>query len=208
MLGLSREDEARLRKLNTPQKIQDFLDALPFNFEEGGDTLYSPVRVLRERKAHCLEGALFAAAAFWVHGGEPFVLDLVPRKDDDMHVVAPFRYNGYWGAVSKTNHAVLRYRDPIYKTIRELVLSYFHEYFLNTTGEKTLRFYSKPYNLRKLGSTWVTSPTDVWAIDAALDAIPHFPFLPHGTDRQLRKALPIERRAGALIEWNPPRRRR
>ncbi|MFA6297108.1 MAG: hypothetical protein WC629_00940 [Candidatus Paceibacterota bacterium] len=191
----------QLKKLSTPQKIQDFLDTLPFNFEKGGDTYMSPKRVLKENKAHCIEGAMLAATALWMHGEQPLLLDLKAHPGDMDHVVALYKQNGYWGAISKTNHAVLRFRDPIYKTVRELALSYFHEYFLNTTGKKTLRGYSKPLNLKKFGKEWITTEKDLWIIADALDNTKHFPFIPEKNKKSIRNAVKIEREAGSIIEW-------
>ena len=191
----------QLKKLSTPKKIQDFLDSIPFNFEEKGDTYMSPKRVLKEGRAHCIEGAMLAAAALWLHGEKPLLLDLKAYPGDMDHVVALFKQNGYWGAISKTNHAVLRFRDPIYKTIRELVFSYFHEYFLNTTGKKTLRGYSKPLSLKRFGTKWITADEDLWIIADALDEAPHFPFIPEKNQKMIRLATKVERKAGSIIEW-------
>lgn len=124
-----------LRLLKTPRKIQDFLEEIPINFEPEGDTCLSPRRVLRERRAHCIEGAMLAALALRIQGERPLVLDLEASAQDHDHVIALFKRHGCWGAISKTNHAVLRYREPVYKTIRELVLSFFHEY-MDGTGRK------------------------------------------------------------------------
>jgi hypothetical protein len=153
MFNLTKSELKILRKLNTPIKIQDFLDTLPINFEKRGDTQMSPRKVLREKKAHCIEGALLAAAALWIAGEEPLLMDLKAMPHDDDHVVALYKINGLWGAISKTNHATVRFRDPIYRTVRELALSYFHEYFLDKdskkakAGQKVLYSYSKPFNL-------------------------------------------------------------
>lgn len=204
MLGLTEKELALVRRLTTPAEIQDFLNSLSFNFEEDGDTLRSPRCVLRERKAHCLEGALLAAAALWVQGHKPLLLDLIPdRTKDDGHVVALYKRNGYWGAISKTNHAVLRFRDPIYKTIRELALSYFHEYFLNSTGEKTLRYFAGPINMRRFGNAWITDEKDLKYLHKAFDKERRFPFVPAKNRRLLRRADPIERTAGAVVERGP-----
>src|SRR3989338_6552129 len=127
MFGLSKKELAIFKKLNTPIKIQDFLDKIPMNWEKKGETYFSPRRALEARKMHCLEGAIFAATALWLQGEKPLLLDLKAKGDDD-HVVALYRRNGYWGAISKTNHAALRFRDPVFKTLRELAVSYFHEY--------------------------------------------------------------------------------
>src|SRR3989344_4797858 len=142
--GLGKFKWRTLKRLNTPEKIQDFINRLPFNFEKRGETYMSVARSLKTGRIHCFEGALIAAAALWIQGERPLLLDLKPDKSDIDHVVALFRRNGFWGAISKTNHAVLRYREPVYKSIRELAMSYFHEYFLNN-GKKTLRSYSRPF---------------------------------------------------------------
>jgi len=187
-----------LKVLSTPEKIQSFLNSLPFNFEHNGETLMSPARTLLERKAHCLEGALLAAAALLQHGEKPLLLDLKAKKPDMDHVVALFKRNGYWGALSKTNHAVLRYREPVYKTVRELALSYFHEYFL-PDGTKTLRSFSKPFDLSKLKTDWVSSKDDLFYISRALDQVPHEQILVRG--QRLRKADAIEIKAGEITEF-------
>ncbi len=183
-----------LKKFNSPEKIQDFLDSIPINFSD--DTCYSPASVLRYRQAHCLEGAIFAAAALWVNGGRPLLLDLITTPADEYHVVALFKKGEHWGAISKTNHAVLRYRDPIYRTVRELAISYFHEYFLND-GRKTLRGYSRPLDLSKFGSDWIKTKENVWFVDEALDRARHYPI----KTVRLRRASEIEIKAGKLTEW-------
>ena len=128
------------KKLNSPRKIQDYLNSLKINFEKNGETCMSPRFVVKTKKAHCMEGAMFAAAALEFHGRRPLLLDLrsVKRPYDYDHVIAVFKQDGFFGAISKTNHSVLRYREPIYKSIRELVMSFFHEYYLEN-GKKTLR---------------------------------------------------------------------
>ena len=143
----TKEEIKLFRRLNTPSKLQDYLNALPFNFLDRGVTL-SPRMVLKKNKADCFEGALLAAAVLEFHRYKPLILDLrsVKKPYDYDHVVAVFKKDGCFGAISKTNHAVLRYREPAYKTLRELVMSYFHEYFLNT-GKKTLREYSELFDL-------------------------------------------------------------
>ena len=202
MFDLTKDEGKLFKKLNTPAKIQDFLNSISYNFEEGMETCRSPREVLKVKCAHCLEGAYFAAAVLWYHGEKPLLLDLRSTQHDLDHVVALFKNDGYWGAISKTNHAVLRYREPIYKTLRELVLSYFHEYFLNTTGVKTLREYSKPFDLRKFGNEWITTDEDLWEIGALLDDAPHFPVLPPGMKtNMLRKADQVEIEAGKLTQY-------
>ena len=185
------------KKLNSPSKIQDFINKIPINFEPEGETCHSPLMVLKNKKAHCMEGAVLAAACFWYHGKPPLLLDLKTIKDDD-HVVALFKENGRWGAVSKTNHAVLRYRDPVFKTIRELALSYFSEYFLDS-GIKTLRSYSAPFSLLQYDDDWLVSEKDIWRIPEELDSSRHFKIFSAGT--RLRPADSVEIEAGKITEW-------
>jgi|SRR6185369_1750837 len=201
MFGLSQKELDILRKLNSPQKIQDFLDTLPNNLSKHGDTCRSPRMVLRLKRAHCIEGALLAATALWIHGERPLLLDLKALRPDYDHVVALYKRKGLWGAISKTNHPVLRYRDPIYRTVRELVLSYFHEYILVSTGEKTLRSYSRPFSLKRFGSEWVSSERHLWDICDALDTSLHHEILPAGAKIALRKASAIERKTARMQEW-------
>ncbi len=188
-----------MRLPRTPEKIQDLLDTLRFNKEKKAETCRSPQEVLRHNEAHCLEGALLAAAALQAAGERPLLMNLKASRGDYDHAVALFKRNGYWGAISKTNHAVLRYRDPIYKTQRELALSYFHEYFLNDTGRKTLLAYSKPFDLTRYGKDWITSTGNLWDIADALRDSPHTSIVPSGT--KLRSASIIERKAGDVVEW-------
>ena len=119
MFGLNEKEMKILKKLNTPKKIQDFLDKIPINFEEDGkDTCMSPRVVLRKGKAHCIEGAIFAALCLKLNGEKPLLVDLTATPKDFDDVICVFQRNGFWGSISKTNHAVLRYREPIYKSIR------------------------------------------------------------------------------------------
>ena len=140
---LNASERKLFAKLSTPSKIQDFLDSIP---NDSGDTYLTPRMLLKHGHAHCFEGAVFAAAALAFHGEKPLLMDLKSQAPDIDHVVALYKVNGYWGAISKTNHAVLRYRDPIYPDVKSLALSYFHEYFLDT-GKKTLRSYAVPFDL-------------------------------------------------------------
>ncbi len=194
-----KKDEVTLfRRLKTPAQVQDFLNSIPINFENKGETCKSPLRVMRTKSAHCMEGAMLGAYILSLHGHKPQLLDLKGSRGDYDHVVVLFKQYGHWGALSKTNHAVLRYREPIYKTLRELVLSYFHEYFKDN-GQKTLVAYSKPFRLDRFGKEWITSQLDLWEIDRALDRSQHMKFLPKGI--HLRKADKIERKMGKIIEW-------
>ncbi len=196
------EERELFKRLNTPQKIQDFIESIPINFEPNGDTCLSPRMVLRERRAHCIEGAILAAMILRYHGYQPLLVDLETTKDDFDHVIAVFKQHGHWGAISKTNHAVLRYREPAYKTIRELVMSYFHEYFKNETGKKTLRGFTKPINLKMFDEKeWMTSQEEVWYIAEHLADAPHVPLISKEQIKTLRRATEVERRLGTIVEW-------
>ena len=204
MWGLTVREQQSLQKLDSPIAIQDFLDSIPMNHEKKGETHFSPRRVLREKKAHCIEGALLAAAALWLHGERPLLMDLCADKkryDDDDHVVALYKRNGYWGAISKTNHATIRFRDPVYKTLRELALSYFHEWFMNKNGIKSMQSYSRPLDMTRFGTDWVTTEEDLWFVDDALNALPHYPLVPAKNGKFIRKADAMELKAGRFIEW-------
>ena len=185
--GFSAREWNTLRRLSTPAKIQRFLDVdLGYNKEPDGPTCRSPRRVLRDRIAHCMEGALFGAAALRVQGFPPLLLDLEAVHDDD-HVLAIFKQRGHWGAIAKSNYAGLRFREPVYRTLRELVMSYFEHYF-NLRAEKTLRNYSRPVNLARFdGIAWMTTEQDVWAIPNYLLTIAHTPLLAPGLDRRLAR---------------------
>ncbi len=189
-----------LKKLRTPARIQDFLNAIPFNFEEGGETYRSPSRALAAKKAHCMEGALIAAAALWLHGRPPLIMDLRTTDRDVDHVVALFKDGNRWGAISKTNHAVLRYRDAVYRDPREIAMSYFNEYFLND-GVKTFYSYSRPFDLSRCGDGWLTSGKQLVDIALALDESPHVEIIKKGAmKRRLRRADPVEIKAGKIVE--------
>jgi hypothetical protein len=201
--GYTTEETKLFKKLNSPAKIQDYLNSLPFNFEKKGDTCMSPRRVMQEKTAHCMEGAMFAAAALEFHGEKPLVLDLRSsvRPYDYDHVVAVFKKFNCFGAISKTNHGVLRYREPIYKTTRELALSYFHEYFLHT-GQKTLREYSDPLDLSCFNKLeWRTSKKDLFEIPEFLDTTKHHKILSSAQIKNLRKADSMEISMGKLVEY-------
>ncbi len=201
MYGLNEEEVKIFKKLNTPKKIQEFLNKIPINFEENGDTCLSPRTVLNLNKAHCVEGAILAALILRINGYKPLLLDLTTTKEDYDHVVALFKENKHWGAISKTNHAVLRYREPIYKTIRELVMSYFHEYFIDN-GKKTLRSYSKPVDLSRFDKlNWMTTEAELWEIPEYLGWVKHYKILNRKQINKLRKADNIEIEAGKIIEW-------
>ncbi len=201
MFGLNTKELRVLKQLRTPRQIQDFINKIPINFEHHGETCHSPRMVLRHNTAHCMEGAMLAAAALRLHGCKPLVVDLTTSREDFDHVIAVFKQHNHWGAISKTNHAVLRYREPIYKSIRELAMSYFHEYFLDN-GKKTLRSYSLPVNLSRFDRKgWMTAEEDVWYVPEYLEKVKHYPILAPAQLRTLRTADAIEITAGKLVEW-------
>jgi hypothetical protein len=168
---------AVFRRLTSPARIQRFLDELAYNKEPAGATCRSPRMVLRDRTAHCMEGALFGAAALRMLGHQPLLLDFEAVRDDD-HVLAIFRVRGHWGALAKSNYSGLRYREPVYRTLRELAMSYFEHYY-NLRKEKTLRRYSRPVNLKRFDPMgWMTAEENVWTIPEYLCTIRHTPVLP------------------------------
>ena len=141
---LTKSERRILGRLTTPGKIQTFLDELAYSTEK---TYRCPLRVLRERVAHCYDGALFAAAMLRRRGHPPLILEMLPNRRDDDHLLALFKQDGHWGAVGKSNFVGLRFREPVYRTLRELIMSYF-EQFYNIEREKTLRGYTLPLNLQ------------------------------------------------------------
>lgn len=181
MYGLSAADTRTLRALKTPASIQQFIDDLTYQY---ADTAGSPQRVLRERKGHCMEGALVAAAALRMQGHPPLLMDLEAVHDDD-HVIALYRERGLWGGIAKSNFAGLRFRSPVYRTLRELALSYFEHYY-NLRGERTLRAYSVPVNLTRLDNqNWMTAEDDVWCVPELLIDARHYPLFPDKVARSL-----------------------
>jgi hypothetical protein len=203
-LGLTSAEFAVLQRLDTPRKVQDFVYGLKQNFELGGETCLTVREVLRTRRAHCIEAAMLAACAFWVHGEAPLLLDMRAVRDFD-HVVALYRRRGHWGAISKTNGIFLRSRDPVYRDLRELAMSYFHEY-TNRRSHKTLREYSLPYDLRRVDpGVWASGEKGAWQVAAALDAVRHFKLVGARHLRLVSRRDPFEQRAGTLSQYRTPR---
>ena len=203
-LGLTPAEYRILSRLTTPERIQAFLNAIPCNHEIGGETVLSVREVLKQRRAHCIEGAMVAAAALWVNGDPPLLMHLDCHESDYPHVIAVFRRAGAWGAISKTNGAPLRYRDPIYRTLRELTLSYFHEYS-NRRGHKTLRSYSVPYDMRRIDpSKWVTASKSCWETHDLLTDLRHFALITRRQERLLARKDRFEQHAGKLVEYPRP----
>jgi hypothetical protein len=186
--GLERRELSIIKRLSGPEKIQRFLDYdIGYNKEVGGETCRSPRRVLRDRLAHCAEGAFFAAAALRVHGHEPLIVDLEAVRDVD-HLLAVFKEHGRWGAIAKSNYSGLRYREPVYRTIRELVMSYYEHYY-NPAGEKTLRAYStRPVNLKRFDRmNWMTAEEDLWEVSEYFCVVPHSRVMPPQAERKRRR---------------------
>ena len=190
----------KLSRLNTPRRVQDFLDTIPINFERRGETCSSPLVTLRRGTAHCMEGALVAALALWMNGQPPLLMDLKTTPDDVDHLVTLFRVHGRWGGIAKTNHAVLRYREPIFRDPRELAASYFHEYTL-PDGRKTLRSYSEPFDLSRYPHDWIVTEEPLWDLERRIDRARHVKLLNRRQIAGLRRADKIEIQAGKLVEW-------
>jgi hypothetical protein len=184
----------RLRNLSSPEKIQAFLDSMPYHL---ADTAWSPRIVLRERSAHCFEGAVFAAAALRVNGYPPLLWDLEADNDTD-HVIAIYRERGHWGAIAKSNYAGCRGRQPIYRNLRELALSYFEGYF-SMRRHFTLRRFSRPVDLSRFDRLhWMTTDKPVWFIAEYLVDIHHYPLLRPGMARRLSRPDPRSFQAGLV----------
>lgn len=184
----------KLRSLKTPHGIQRFLDAMPYHL---ANTAWSPRRVLRENTSHCFEGAIFAAAALRVNGSPPLILDLEAENDTD-HVIAIYREDGHWGAVAKSNYTGCRYREPVYRSLRELALSYFEVYF-NLRRERSLRTFSRPVNLARFDQLeWMTTETPLWFIAEYLFEIHHYKLLSPAMAKKLHRLDDRSFRAGCL----------
>ena len=183
-----------LKTLSDPDKIQGFLDSIDYNPDY---ECRSPRWVIRKRSAHCFEGALFAAAALQFIGYQPLIVDMKAYNDDD-HVIAVFNEKGFWGAVAKSNFTTLRFREPVYRSIRELVMSYFDFYF-NTDGDKSLRSYSRPLDLTLyIPKQWTTTDQDLEYIGDKLEKMRHYPVIDTRMISNLKKASDIMMKAGML----------
>lgn len=203
-LRLLVREYATLARLDTPVRIQAFVSALPANHESHGETLHSVRNVLRLRVAHCMEGAMLAACALWIHGEPPLLLHLDCAAHDTPHVVALFRRGRAWGAISKSNGAWLRYREPVYRNLRELVMSYFHEFF-DRDGHKTLRSYGRPFDLRRVDpASWVTAAAPCWDVHDRLAGGAHRPLLGPVQVARLSRRDVFERHSARLVEYPVP----
>jgi hypothetical protein len=184
--GFTRSELRTMRALKTPVGIQRFLDQLPYNLKYDAR---SPRKVLQDRTASCLEGAIFAAAALRVFGFSPLIFDLEADRDTD-HVIAIFKVRGHWGAIAKSNFTNCRYREPVYRSLREMAMSYFNIYF-NLRWERTLRRYSRPVNLSRFDRrNWMTTEKPVWFIAEHLLEIPHISLLTPAMEKQLTRVDP------------------
>ncbi len=189
------KDEIKfLKRFTDPWSIQEYLDSIPYNPEYG---TRSPRWVIRKASAHCFEGALFAAAVLEHIGYLPLIVDMRAFNDDD-HVIAVFRDEGYWGAVAKSNFTSLRYREPVYRSLRELIMSYF-DFFFNVKGEKSLRSYSRPFDLSfYAGGSWETTDEDLDYIGDKIESIQHYPVVNENMIGRLKLASDAVIKAGLL----------
>lgn len=188
------EETRFLKTLSDPDKIQVFLDSIDYN---PNPECRSPRWVIRKRSAHCFEGALFSAACLEFNGYKPLLIDMKAWNDDD-HVIAVFKKNGHWGSVAKSNFTTLRYREPVYRSVRELIMSYFDFYF-NLNGEKSLRSYSRPLDLTVFSSRkWKTTDEDLEYIGDKLESMYHYPVVNQKMINGLFRASEISMKAGML----------
>jgi len=191
----------KLRSLKDPHGIQRLLDDMPYHL---ADTAWSPRRVLRENTSHCFEGALFAAAALRANGYPPLILDLEADHDTD-HVIAIYRIRGHWGAVAKSNYTGCRYREPVYRSVRELALSYFDVYF-NLRGERTLRTFSRPVNMARFDPHgWMTTEEHLWYVAEYLFTIRHHRLFTPAMIKKLHRLDDRSFRAGCLGRAEKPK---
>jgi hypothetical protein len=171
------------------------------NHEVGGETMLSVREVIRQRRAHCVEGALLAACALWIQGEPPVLMHLDCAVSDHPHVIALFRRGKNWGAISKTNGLSLRYRDPIYRTLRELAMSYFHEY-CDKRGRKTLRGFSRPFDVRHMDPMlWITNEKACWETHDRLANLLHYELIAPNQQRLLSSRDPFERRVSKIVQY-------
>ncbi len=190
----SEKNKTVLSKLNSPFLIQEFLDSIAYN---PAPECNSPEKVISKRKAHCFEGALFAAACLRFNGEEPLIVDLRAENDDD-HVIAVYRRGNYWGAIAKSNFTTLRYREPVYRSLRELAMSYFDFYF-NTNGDKSLRSYTRALNLKMYDPrNWEFTDDDLEFIGDKLNEMHHYELLEQGAKEKLKRVPGYMLQAGML----------
>lgn len=190
----SEEEIEFLKSFRDPWSIQEFLDSIDYNPDY---ECRSPRWVIRKKSAHCFEGALFAAAALDFIGYTPIIVDMKAYNDDD-HVIAVFREDTFWGAVAKSNFTSLRYREPVYRSLRELIMSYF-DFFFNIKGEKSLRSFSSPFNLSVFNHiNWATTDEDLEYIGNKIESLHHYPVLNGDMIKKLKPASISMINAGLL----------
>jgi hypothetical protein len=198
-LQLTPAERKLLDRLDSPARIQDWLNAIPYS----DDKFYRcPLRVLRDRKGHCFDGALFAAAALRRTGFPPLIVELIPNARDDDHLLAVFKQRGHWGAIAQSNFTGLRYREPVYRGVRELVMSYFDDFF-NMAGEKTLCGYRGPFHLSAFDRLdWMASDS---GLDALADGMDRYRVLPVLTPEMAANLAPVDERSrkAGLMGANP-----
>ena len=190
----TKEEQRFLKRFTDPWSVQEYLDSISYNPEYG---TRSPRWVIKKKSAHCFEGALTAAAILEYLGFPPLIVDMRAFNDDD-HVIAVFREERFWGAVAKSNFTSLRYREPVYRSLRELIMSYF-DFFFNVKGEKTLRSYSKPFDLSLYASSyWETTDNDLDFIGDKIESIHHYSVVDDQMIKKLKIAGDLVIRAGLL----------
>lgn len=193
-LKWSADELSFLKGFNDPWSIQVFLDTIDYN---PNYECRSPRWVIRKKSAHCFEGALFAASVLDFLGFKPLIVDMRAVNDDD-HVIAIFRIDGFWGAIAKSNFTTLRYREPVYRSLRELIMSYF-DFFFNTLGEKTLRSYSLPFDLTKFNKrNWATTDEDLEYIGDKIESLHHFTVVQDKMISRLNPASDAVKQAGLM----------
>lgn len=190
----NKEETRFLKTLNNPDKIQAFLDGIEYN---PNYECRSPRWVIRKRSAHCFEGALFASAALQFNGNKPLIIDMKAVNDDD-HVIAVFKQYNCWGAVAKSNFTSLRFREPVYRSVRELIMSYF-DFFFNTNGFKSLRSYTRPFDVSFFETrNWQTTDEDLEYIGDKIESLRHYPVATPAMVKGLYRASEMMMKAGML----------
>jgi hypothetical protein len=198
-IGLTPKETAVFAGLSSAETIQDFITDMPSNAEPEGDTCYSVRVALRKNCCHCIEGAFIAACALMLHGSRALLMDFQAEGDDD-HVLALFRRGHFWGAISKSNSIWLRWRDPVYRSPRELAMSYFHEYILGP--KKSLRRVSRPFDIGGYQpEDWITAEEDCWNMAGEIDRAPHVTLITAAQARRLKLRDRFETYADTIKEF-------
>ncbi len=187
---------AAFRGLESPAAVQEYLDSIPYRAEELDR---SPLRVMMDGQAHCLDGGIMAALALWRIGFRPLILDLVPApKSDDDHVLAVFQVEGTWGALAKSNYPNLRSREPVHRNLRELAMTYF-EFYFNLQREKTLRAYTRPLDLRHFQDpSWMWDEAGIRKVTKRLYSLKPIPLISETSAEKLNLSDKRTYMAGTL----------